>query len=216
MAEERGVEESKSRRVETTGRRPQGWGDRTHTERWFVVSYLGHVEGMTASYHVDDRVRCLREAGMEVEVVTSVCGTRPVGWGHELASRPLARSGGPALRVATPRAPLAAAVEDAAQSSPPSFPRPLLLAPEAHGQFGEHVLVVVAGGVRREALRQGAPAGRDLFDRRSAGLASRGRGDCEAMPNPVGGRNSRSPHLQHSPPAGPSPALSAGAGAHDP
>jgi len=50
-------------------------------ERWLVVSYLANVEGMTASYHVDDRLRHLQAAGVEVEVITGVCGPRPAGWG---------------------------------------------------------------------------------------------------------------------------------------
>lgn len=50
-------------------------------ERWLVISYWANCEGITPSYHVDDRLPYLEAAGIEVEVIASVCGPRPPGWG---------------------------------------------------------------------------------------------------------------------------------------
>jgi hypothetical protein len=50
-------------------------------ERWLVISYWANCAGITPSFHVDDRLPYLARAGVETEVITSVCGPRPVGWG---------------------------------------------------------------------------------------------------------------------------------------
>ncbi len=50
-------------------------------EQWLVISYWANVEGMACSYHIDDRVRHLLASGVEVEMITSICGPRPRGWG---------------------------------------------------------------------------------------------------------------------------------------
>jgi hypothetical protein len=50
-------------------------------ERWLVISYWANCAGVTPSFHVDDRLPHLARAGVEAEVITSVCGPRPAGWG---------------------------------------------------------------------------------------------------------------------------------------
>ena len=50
-------------------------------ERWLVISYWANVEGMACSYHIDDRLRHLLACGVEVEMITSICGPRPRSWG---------------------------------------------------------------------------------------------------------------------------------------
>lgn len=51
-------------------------------ERWLVISYWANVEGMAPSFHIDDRLPHLQQAGLDLEVITSICGPRPPGWGH--------------------------------------------------------------------------------------------------------------------------------------
>ncbi len=41
--------------------------------RWLVLSYFASIDGKAASQHIDDRLPCLREFGIEPLLVTSVC-----------------------------------------------------------------------------------------------------------------------------------------------
>lgn len=50
-------------------------------ERWLIISYWANCAGITPSFHVDDRLPHLARAGVEMEVITGVCGPRPRGWG---------------------------------------------------------------------------------------------------------------------------------------
>lgn len=59
-----------------------GRGERARgRERWLVISYWANVDGMACSHHIDDRLRHLRAAGIDVEMITSTCGPRPPNWG---------------------------------------------------------------------------------------------------------------------------------------
>jgi len=44
--------------------------------RWLIVSYYANVDGRAASHHVDDRLAALREAGIDVTVLSSARGPR--------------------------------------------------------------------------------------------------------------------------------------------
>lgn len=51
-------------------------------ERWLVFSHAANISGEACSHHIDDRLPHLRAAGVEVEMITSICGPRPPGWGN--------------------------------------------------------------------------------------------------------------------------------------
>ncbi len=50
--------------------------------RWLVISHAANISGEACSHHIDDRLPHLRGAGVEVEMITSICGPRPPGWGN--------------------------------------------------------------------------------------------------------------------------------------
>jgi len=56
-------------------------GEWAGRERWLIVSYWANCPGRAPSQHLDDRLPHLRAAGIEVEMVASICGARPAGWG---------------------------------------------------------------------------------------------------------------------------------------
>jgi len=49
-------------------------------ERWLVISYWANVEGVAPSFHIDDRLPYLKAAGIDVKMLTSVCGPPAAGW----------------------------------------------------------------------------------------------------------------------------------------
>ncbi len=51
-------------------------------ERWLVLSYWANIDGMACSQHLDDRLPHLQRLDVEPEVITSICGPRPTGWGR--------------------------------------------------------------------------------------------------------------------------------------
>src|SRR5437762_9651889 len=49
-------------------------GAKATVPRWLVLSYFANVDGMACSAHVDDRLAELRRRGIEVVLLSSVCG----------------------------------------------------------------------------------------------------------------------------------------------
>ena len=52
-------------------------------ERWLVLTHSAGIDGSASSHHIDDRLRHLLRAGVQVEIITSTCGPRPRGWGRK-------------------------------------------------------------------------------------------------------------------------------------
>jgi len=47
-----------------------------HKDRWLLISYYANTEGRAASHHIDDRLKPLIRQGVDVVLLSSMCGPR--------------------------------------------------------------------------------------------------------------------------------------------
>jgi hypothetical protein len=56
---------------------------------WLVITYFANLNGMAASHHIDDRLSWLQKMGIDVQLLSSICGAKLEGTSNHRVCSPL-------------------------------------------------------------------------------------------------------------------------------